>query len=82
MLSNKKSLRQMSLKDNEQYLEHLSKDKHLKYFDKIFLVYTYEDGYSPVYSSKVISETSSRLVSKMSQNFWENTQVRVFVYIY
>ena len=65
----------MSLKDDEKYLQQLSKDTHIRYFDNIFLVYTYEDGYSPLYSSKIISQNIVKLNNEMCESFWSNTQV-------
>lgn len=79
MFSSKESLRQMSLQDKDRYLDKLSGDSNMGYFDHIFLMYSYEDGYSPLYSSKIISTRSNSISNKMCSKFWRNINVRILI---
>ena len=77
LISKKESIRQMSHQDKEKYLESLSNNQNLKYFKNIYLVHSYEDGYSPLYSSKVIIEKQNSIYNNMCTNFWANAKVEI-----
>jgi hypothetical protein len=79
MFSSKESLRQMSLQDKDKYLDKLSEDANIGFFDHIFLMYSYEDGYSPLYSSKIISTDSNPISNKMCSKFWKNIHVSFLI---
>jgi hypothetical protein len=78
MLSSKESLRQMSLQDKDQFLNKLSEDPNLGSFDHIFLMYSYEDGYSPLYSSKIVKNGSNPTAISMCKKFWKNIHVSFY----
>lgn len=75
MFSEKESLRQMSLSDQEQLLDNMCKDSNFEYFDKVFIIYNYEDGYAPANSSKIVANNKDILSSRMAFNFWSNVKV-------
>ena len=78
MFSSKESLRQMSLEDSDNFLLKLSEDRNFKSFKNIVLVYSYEDGYAPFKSSKIIVDSSNKSSSKMAKNIWENVRVSFY----
>lgn len=65
----------MGLKDRGDCLSRLSNDKTIGFFDNLFLVYSFEDGYSPMYSSKIVANGANKAQRKMCKNFWENVKV-------
>ena len=65
----------MGLKDDAKCLSQLSLDKGMGLFQNVFLVYAHGDGYSPVYSSKVMSRDADKAQRKMCKNFWANVKV-------
>lgn len=77
MFSTKESLRQMSMRDEENYLKKLSEDNRFSFFKNIFLVYSLEDGYAPKNSSKIIMDSENSITGKMAVNFWKRVKVRL-----
>lgn len=75
MISAKESMRQMSLQDNHHFIRRLSADESIGFFENIFLFFSYEDGYSPLYSSKVVDHPQDPSSSRMCADFWSNTKV-------
>ena len=75
MMSAKESMRQMGLQDNPQFLKKLSQDKSISFFENIFIVYSYEDGYSPLPSSKIVEYGLEAGSAKMCGDFWDSTKV-------
>lgn len=75
MFSNKESMRQMSLQDGQKLLRKLSTDDSIGFFENIVLVYSYEDGYSPLYSSKVVGHSQDPVSLGMCSDFWSKTKV-------
>ena len=65
----------MGLKDSGRCLERLSEDPMIGEFRNVFLVYSYDDGYSPAYSSKVIVSGANALQRQMCRNFWSRVKV-------
>jgi hypothetical protein len=75
-------MRQMGLQDANNFIQKLSQNPSMGFFENIFLVYSYEDGYSPLSSSKVVNHFPNTLSSKMCKDFWGNSKVNlVFVLI-
>ena len=77
MFSVKESMRQMSMQDPDKFLMKLSQYPSLGFFENLFLVYSYEDGYSPLPSSKIFDNGSNHLSSQMCKNFWANVKVSI-----
>jgi hypothetical protein len=75
MMSGKESMRQMGLQDANNFIQNLSKHNSISFFENIFLVYSYEDGYSPLSSSKIVNHFPNTLSSQLCNNFWQNTKV-------
>lgn len=65
----------MNLSDSDNLLENMSADKYFENFKKVFIVYNYDDGYAPFYSSKIVDTPDQVTTSKMSFNFWSNVKV-------
>lgn len=75
MFSSKRSLREMGLSDNGKCLDQLTREKTMGFFRNLFLVYSFEDGYSPLYSSKIVVEGADETQRKMCEDFWKNVKV-------
>lgn len=74
LLSAKESMRQMSLQDEPQFIRGLCDDASLGFFEHVVLVFSYEDGYSPLYSSKVVDHAHDAQSSRMCARFWANAK--------
>lgn len=83
-LKNSQSLRQMSLDDEEEYLLHLSQYNGLIWFKNIVLVASYDDGYTPYESAKILRsyKPKSRAdCNKMATNIYEKMNAENIVKI-
>lgn len=85
MFSSKESLRQMSLSDKEKLLSKLSEDSNLGWFNNILLFASFEDGYAPFPSAKVLLHPDNTQMTQMANNFWSEAKasnvVRIGCYI-